>query len=725
MKTKILLLVLAMANLTSSLFSQKWIVQHSGLNASNNPNLVFSPVNPNVCWGIQTEPINPKIVRTTNGGDNWSTLSLNGISGFYAQSIAAISADTAWITLDDPSGVKQGGIYKTTNGGADWIRQETAFPGTGSHPKSICFFDSMHGLCHGDPKNGYWEIYTTSDGGTNWTRVPSANIPAPTSGDFSFGLVKKNVGNSYWFSTLNRSAYRTTDRGLTWSVVRNLPTTGGAGNDLAFRDEMNGLAICYFGEHINKLSATNDGGNTWTLLNTAPVFPSAYFFEYVPGTTGTYVMISSSNIGAPEPTVPGSAYTTDNGQSWTVIDNLPHWIPSFTTGNVGWSAGDGDIIYKWVTDTHTDIVPAGSTVKKLSSNQYQFLEGPVWYNDSVLLFVDDGVVGNGPDIYKYDPVAKQFSNWPSNSTHCVGLTCDIYGNLIGASSNIIMMNKAGQLIKTLASGYNGKPFNNPNDLIADNKGGVYFTDPDFFVTTPPQDKTAVYYIDPAGNVTRVIEELVKPNGLVLSPDGTKLYVVETKNKFVYSWDVASDGSVSGKSSLAELQTGVDSYADGMAIDSIGNIYIAGDKGIQVFSPQGVALTTIVVPEQPSNCDFGGSDFKTLYITAHSNLYSIDLNYPGYAVSRNLPTLGINQIPEKPMIGLYPNPVTDMLHVKLNEGIKVKAIEILNTVGKMESISLKSLAGTDVEINTQNLKPGIYLLRIDSDAGIVSGKFIKN
>ena len=291
------------------------------------------------------------------------------------------------------------------------------------------------------------------------------------------------------------------------------------------------------------------------------------------------------------------------------------------------------------------IVPAGSIITKLSSNQFQFLEGPVWYNDSVLLFVDDGMFGTGSDIYKYDPVGNQIIKWPSNSTHCTGLSCDKDGNLIGASFNILMMNKAGQLTKTLASKYNGKPFDNPNDLIADDKGGVYFTDPDFFLTTPPQDKTAIYYIDSTGNVMRVIDDLAEPNGLVLSPDGTKLYAVDAGNKYVYSWDVAPDGSVSGKLSLAELQSGVGSYADGMAIDINGNIYVATDKGIQVFSPGGVALTIIAVPEKSSNCDFGGPDFKTLYITARKNIYSIDLNYPGYAVSRKGSPNGINSFPE--------------------------------------------------------------------------------
>lgn len=167
-----------------------------------------------------------------------------------------------------------------------------------------------------------------------------------------------------------------------------------------------------------------------------------------------------------------------------------------------------------------------------------------------------------------------------------------------------MMNKAGQVTKKLASGYNGKPFDNPNDLIADNKGGVYFSDPDYFLTNPPQDKTAVYCINPAGNVQSAIDDLAKPNGLILSPDGTKLYVVDSEGIHVYSWDVAPDGSVSGKSTFVELQTNNATGGDGMAIDINGNIYLATEMGIQIFSPQGTAVTTIGIPEMPSNCDFG-------------------------------------------------------------------------------------------------------------------------
>lgn len=714
MKTyKILLILFTAMVFSSSIFSQKWIVQHSGLPDSENPTLVFSAVNPNVCWGVQ-QLINPKCVVTTNGGMDWKMIDLGGIPGLSelaGESISAINADTAWITLNAESGTA-GGIFKTTNGGNDWVKQESAFPGADSHPRTIHFFDAQNGLCTGNPRDGYWEVYTTTDGGTNWTRVPNTNIPISNTDDFIFGGTA--FGNTYWFTTIFNGVYKSTDKGLTWSTAPSTST------EVAFKDEMNGLGISYFVIKINKLYTTTTGGESWTQLSSAPVYPSAYFLNYVPGTNGTYLVTSHSNIDFPESTMPGSAYTTDDGQHWTVIDSLAHGHATFTTGNVGWSAGSGDTIYKWVQETPTDIIPDGSVVTKLSSDQFTYTEGPVWYKDSVLLFIEDAI--GAPNIFQYNPVRKQVGSWPTISPHCLGLTMDKGENLIGTSSDIIMIKNAGQDIETVASEYNGKPFNNPNDLIADKKGGIYFSDPDFFLTSPPQDKTAVYYIDPTGVVKRVIDDLAKPNGLVLSPDGTRLYVVDTQDKYVYSWDVAEDGSISGKSSLAELDTvaGITNYADGMAIDSLGNIYVATGAGIQVFTPQGVAITTIAVPEQPSNCDFGGKDFKTLFITAQKNIYSIDLNYPGYAVYREGDPSGLNPVSNQQLVTIYPNPVQNVMHLHF-AGNKGK-LEVFDATGKL--VLQKEIQEENPSFDVSALKQGIYLVKVLSDTQLMTGKFVK-
>jgi gluconolactonase len=369
-------------------------------------------------------------------------------------------------------------------------------------------------------------------------------------------------------------------------------------------------------------------------------------------------------------------------------------------------------------DTITNVIPIGASIKKLSSNQFIFTEGPVWYRDSVLLFTNEG------PIICYDPAENKFRNWPNKSAWCNGLTCDKAGNLLACSTNIIMMNKTGQVIKTLASGFNGKPFNNPNDLIADDKGGVYFTDPAYFVANPPQDKKAVYYIDSTGNVKRIIDEFTTPNGIILSPDGKKLYLEVPDSTYLYSWDVASDGSVSGKLNFALLQTngGLASGADGIAIDINGNIYVASEKGIQIFSPQGAAITTIEVPEIPSNCDFGGKDFKTLYITARKNLYSIDLNYPGYAVSgSNFLPDAIPSISDKPLVEIYPNPVQNVLHINLTG--KAGTLEAFDISGK--SVLQNEIHENNSSIDVSGLENGIYFVKVSSDNQLFTGKFVKH
>jgi gluconolactonase len=374
-------------------------------------------------------------------------------------------------------------------------------------------------------------------------------------------------------------------------------------------------------------------------------------------------------------------------------------------------------------DTLTNIIPEGSTLIKLSSNQYTFTEGPVWFNDSLLLFTDDGITSQH-NILQYNPVGNHFSMWPNNSAHCLGLTCDKAGNLLGCSDDIVMMNKAGEVIKTVAATYNGNSFNSPNDVIADDIGGVYFSDPNYF-GAPSQDKEAVYYVDSIGIVTRIIDDLAKPNGIVLSPDGSKLYVGDANTNYVYSWNVTDGGSVSGKSIFAELETtgGPLAGSDGMAVDINGNIYIATEKGIQIFSSQGEAIIIIEASEETSNCDFGGTDFKTLFITARKNLYSIDLNYPGYAVSRIGFPGGINSVSNNPLVEIYPNPASDILYVQQNSG-KVNSLDILDMDGSKEFISLKKEEDTGIEINIQNLKPGMYLLRIVYNERIITRKFVK-
>lgn len=322
-----------------------WVLYHApGLPASVNPDVVLSAVNENVCWGIKVS--NSQFVRTTDGGTTW-TSSIVVASGLIGSNIAAVDANTAYVAMWDPSNASSGGVFKTTDGGTGWTKQTTAFPSSGGLPSAIHFFDANNGVCMGNPHGGYWEIYTTTNGGSQWTRVPSANIPAPVTGDISDNVNNARFGNSVWFGTEFNSVYRSTDRGMTWSVARDVLGRGNLGPYIAFRDSLNGVGCCPFNSG-NQISRTTDGGITWTPLAAAsiPATPSAYLPAYVPG-THTYVITSTSNTGGAAPLIPGSVYSTDDGLSWTQIDNLPHSHAAFVSDRVGWSGGLNDAIYKW------------------------------------------------------------------------------------------------------------------------------------------------------------------------------------------------------------------------------------------------------------------------------------------------------------------------------------------------------------------------------------------
>ena len=175
----------------------------------------------------------------------------------------------------------------------------------------------------------------------------------------------------------------------------------------------------------------------------------------------------------------------------------------------------------------------------------------------------------------------------------------------------------------IADNYQGKRFNNPNDLWIDAKGGIYFTDPAYYLRlTIEQDGEYVYYIPPDRlSVQRVIDDTIRPNGIVGIPDNKLLYVADPGQRTVFRYTINEEGILSNKTEYVKSGT------DGMTIDSEGNIYLTG-RGISVYNPNGTLIETISVPEGTSNLCFGGSDKKTLFITARTSVYSLRMKVSG-------------------------------------------------------------------------------------------------
>jgi gluconolactonase len=151
--------------------------------------------------------------------------------------------------------------------------------------------------------------------------------------------------------------------------------------------------------------------------------------------------------------------------------------------------------------------------------------------------------------------------------------------------------------RTLATGFaDGQPFGRLNDLIADGKGGAYFT------------VGGAYHVNAAGVVTTVVDQNIRSNGIMLSPDGKMLYV--TNDTVVLAFDVKADGSTSNRRDFATLDG--DNGGDGMAVDSESRLYVTGNKGVHVLSPKGEYLGLIPTPRRPITVAFSGPDKKTLY-----------------------------------------------------------------------------------------------------------------
>ncbi len=261
----------------------------------------------------------------------------------------------------------------------------------------------------------------------------------------------------------------------------------------------------------------------------------------------------------------------------------------------------------------------------------KFTEGPAFGPQGFLLFSD--IPNNRIMQVLPDGSSHEFLK-PSGQAN--GLMFDAAGRLYlcqGGDRQIAVMPdlKTKELV-VLADRFDGKKLNSPNDLALDAHGGLYFTDPRYGGDEPPEQPVmGVYYIDKAGALTQVISTLQRPNGILVSADGKSLFVAEPNRRQLYRYPVEAPG-VLGKGEL--LFTGDEKIdgggPDGMALDERGNLYLTYNA-VVVITPQGKLLGRIEVPEHPANCKFGGLKNKTLYMTARTSLYALDMQVAGTAL----------------------------------------------------------------------------------------------
>ncbi|MBL0014178.1 MAG: T9SS type A sorting domain-containing protein [Flavobacterium sp.] len=326
---KLLLLPLVLCGLASKAQQSYWEEKATTFPTTSTTTPQISYAGPNVIWaygapGDGSTDQYQVFTRSTDGGETWTSGNIDlGNAGLGIGDIMAISETTAYVAAWPNATGVFGGIYRTVDSGATWVKQPSASfnSGTDSFADWVHFWDASKGLAVGDPapqgSNGYFEIYTTTDGGENWTRVASTNIPAPLDGEYPYEHNYETNSDIIWFGTNKGRIFKSTDFGASWSVGQSPVSDFGSVTESAsysMKDANNGILITNeFGFY-----RTTDGAATWTEDVTTLGYYRNFDISYIPGVNNTYVTtgLDIDAIGI------GSSISIDDGATWIDINDL-------------------------------------------------------------------------------------------------------------------------------------------------------------------------------------------------------------------------------------------------------------------------------------------------------------------------------------------------------------------------------------------------------------------
>lgn len=341
--------------ISSNLAAQYWTTQFTGFDTPSRGISGMYIKNANTVWAYAfdgTAPTNDiqEFTKTTNGGQTWTAGEIFiGDPNLKIQNIIGIDANTAWVMASNSDG--QGGVYKTIDGGEEWIFQKGATEAD-SFNNWVHFYDANTGLLGSDPVNGYFEVLKTTDGGTTWSRIPASAFPPLLSSEYGYTGGLTTVGDTVFFYTNKGRIMRSTDKGNTWTVAlpagfvvdfgtlanNGLMTFSSANKGLVFKRTFNSAGTVPTALAIYR---TTDGTN-WTQVTYSGISHTDLItsISYIPGTDVIVAATANSSTA-------GSWKSLDNGTTWSRIDNqVQHGIVKCFDAVTCYSGGYSDATNK-------------------------------------------------------------------------------------------------------------------------------------------------------------------------------------------------------------------------------------------------------------------------------------------------------------------------------------------------------------------------------------------
>ena len=282
-----------------------------------------------------------------------------------------------------------------------------------------------------------------------------------------------------------------------------------------------------------------------------------------------------------------------------------------------------------------DLVAEDATVEQVCTG-FQFTEGPVWHPGEQCLYFSDIPADTRRRWSEVDGASDV--RHPNNKGNGMTLDADLNLYVCEHVTSVLARETPSGERQVLASHYDGKALNSPNDVVVKSEGSVYFSDPTYgrmpgFGLERDQELgfQGVFRIAPDGELHCEADDFGQPNGLCFSPDESILYVNDTTHAHIRAFDVSADGSLyngrvfAGNIGDGTMQGGV---VDGMKCDEQGNVYVTGPRGFWVFAPDGEHLGVIGMPEHSANLNWGGAGWNELYCTCSTSVYRVALNVAG-------------------------------------------------------------------------------------------------